>query len=65
MTCTANGTAEEGQYANIGSVTGSTPDQREVSDSDPSHYFGRQPTALDDDDQPGAPESIFLPKLGK
>lgn len=39
MTCTANGTATEGQYANIGSVMGSFEDQI-VSDNDPSHYFG-------------------------
>jgi hypothetical protein len=42
MTCTGAGTAVEGQYRNLGSVTadsGSGP----VSDSDVSHYFGRRP----------------------
>ena len=34
----ANGTAEAGQYANIGSVTGMTPGNNEVKDDDPSHY---------------------------
>jgi hypothetical protein len=44
MTCTANGTAELGQYANLGSVTG-TPQGggSPVSDSDPSHYNGTAP----------------------
>lgn len=42
MTCTETGTAEEGQYANLGSVTGaSQEDGSTVSDSDPSHYFGQ------------------------
>jgi LPXTG-site transpeptidase (sortase) family protein len=39
MTCTASGTAQLGQYANIGTVTayyGATL----VNDSDASHYFG-------------------------
>ncbi|MEJ8569338.1 DUF7467 domain-containing protein, partial [Elongatibacter sediminis] len=40
MTCTANGTAVAGQYANVGSVTGSPPVGDPVTDSDPSHYFG-------------------------
>jgi hypothetical protein len=42
MTCTASGTAQLGQYANIGTVVG-TPTQgptTQVTDSDPSHYFG-------------------------
>ena len=37
MTCTASGTAVAGQYVNVGSVT----TDQDVSDSDPSHYFGR------------------------
>jgi hypothetical protein len=40
MTCTASGTAAAGQYANIGTVTGRPPVGQDVTDSDPSHYFG-------------------------
>ncbi|RNI08830.1 DUF11 domain-containing protein, partial [Methanohalophilus portucalensis] len=36
----ATDTAEEGQYANIGNVTGTDPTDAEVTDEDPSHYFG-------------------------
>ncbi|SMH40639.1 DUF7507 domain-containing protein, partial [Methanohalophilus portucalensis] len=36
----ATGVAEEGQYANIGNVTGTDPTDAEVTDADPSHYFG-------------------------
>ena len=43
MTCTGNGIAELGQYANIGSVVGNGPSGRSVSDSDPSHYIGKAP----------------------
>jgi hypothetical protein len=45
MTCVANGTVMEGQYMNIGNVTGianamgNTPEP--VFASDPSHYYGR------------------------
>jgi hypothetical protein len=39
MTCTASGTAQGGQYANVGTATG-TGDGHEVSDEDPSHYWG-------------------------
>ena len=44
MICTATGVAQAGQYANVGSVVG-TPDDWEgdVTDSDPSHYFGENP----------------------
>jgi hypothetical protein len=44
MTCTEGGTAQLGQYANVGSVTG-TPQGggSPVSDSDPSHYNGTPP----------------------
>ena len=38
-TCTATGTAVEGQYANIASVVGNTDAGQAVSDSDPSHYI--------------------------
>jgi len=41
MTCTASGTAIEGQYSNLGSVTANLPSGLgQVSDSDYSHYFG-------------------------
>ena len=67
MTCTANGTAEEGQYANIGTATGTplggTSPNDDVSDTDPSHYFGELPppgvdiekatNGFDADDPPG------------
>ena len=37
------GIAIVGQYANIGTVKGESPNLQEVSDSDPSHYFGALP----------------------
>ena len=41
MTCTAAGVAVEGQYGNVGTVTGKeTEEDPEVSDTDPSHYLG-------------------------
>ena len=40
MTCTASGTAAAGQYSNVGLVT----TDQQVSDQDPSHYFGYIPT---------------------
>lgn len=44
MTCTASGTAVAGQYENEGSVSGFfDPTQTEVTDADPSHYFGAEP----------------------
>jgi uncharacterized repeat protein (TIGR01451 family) len=39
----ATGTAVAGQYGNIGTVTGKPPVGDNVSDTDPSHYFGSQP----------------------
>jgi hypothetical protein len=41
MTCTASGTVEPGQYANVGAVSGLLPGEEEVAASDPSHYFGQ------------------------
>ena len=41
-TCTAYGTAEAGQYANVGKTTGDYNDMT-VEDTDPSHYFGADP----------------------
>jgi hypothetical protein len=42
MTCTGNGTATAGQYANIGTAVGKPPTGSNVTDTDPSHYFGEQ-----------------------
>jgi hypothetical protein len=43
MTCSANGTASSGQYANLGTVSGTPPGGlAQVSNDDPSHYFGTQ-----------------------
>lgn len=41
MTCTASGTAQPGQYANVGTATALLPGGGQLSASDPSHYFGR------------------------
>ena len=41
MVCTAAGTAIGGQYANVGTVTGTSPCGDIVSDTDPSHYLGQ------------------------
>ena len=38
-----NGTAAVGPYANVATVTGKPPVGANVSDSDPSHYFGLGP----------------------
>lgn len=47
MTCTANGTAAAGQYANLGTATGTIVGLGTmVSDSDPSHYFGQAAPAI-------------------
>jgi len=43
MTCRAEGIAEQGQYANIAKVTARDPDGNELTDEDPSHYFGSSP----------------------
>ncbi|MFK7886530.1 MAG: SdrD B-like domain-containing protein [Gammaproteobacteria bacterium] len=40
MTCTGSGTAIAGQYANLGSVSGTPPVGDPVTATDPSHYFG-------------------------
>jgi uncharacterized repeat protein (TIGR01451 family) len=39
----ANGIAVAGQYANIGTVVGTPPEGANVTDSDPSHYYGTTP----------------------
>lgn len=46
MTCSATGRAVEGQYANIGTVIGTPPVGPNVTDNDPSHYFGYIPASL-------------------
>jgi LPXTG-motif cell wall-anchored protein len=40
MTCTATGTSVIDQYANVGTVTGTDVEGIELTDDDPSHYFG-------------------------
>jgi hypothetical protein len=42
MTCAATGKAQAGQYGNLGTATGSYG-VLQVSDSEPSHYFGVAP----------------------
>ncbi len=51
----AVGEAEEGQYANIGTVEGTTPDGETVTDDDPSHYIGEETPEVEIVD-PEAPE---------
>ncbi|MEF3404914.1 DUF7507 domain-containing protein [Agromyces sp. CCNWLW203] len=43
FTCVANGIAVEGQYENMGTVVGLDPAMVQVTDEDPSHYFGATP----------------------
>jgi protocatechuate 3,4-dioxygenase beta subunit len=43
MTCTANGTAVAGQYANTGSVVATPPTGEAVVDTDTSHYIAISP----------------------
>ena len=40
---TAEGTAVEGQYTNLGTVKATAPDNSEVTDSNPDNYFGAHP----------------------
>ena len=40
MACTGTGVAAPGQYANVGTVTGTPPEGPDVMADDPSHYFG-------------------------
>jgi uncharacterized repeat protein (TIGR01451 family) len=46
MTCTGSGTATAGQYANLATVTATPPVGPDVSDTDPSHYFGSDPSVV-------------------
>ena len=41
MTCTASGIATAGQYANVGTASGTPNGGSAVTASDPSHYFGQ------------------------
>lgn len=45
LTCTATGSAQLGQYANVGTVAGTSTVEpfQVVTDTDPSHYFGVPP----------------------
>lgn len=47
MTCTATGTAVEGPYENVGTVSGRLPDRRLAVTTDPSHYLGVRVSVLD------------------
>jgi hypothetical protein len=46
MTCTGHGTATACQYANLGTVSGTTPAGQTLTGSDPSHYFGAANPAI-------------------
>ena len=79
MTCTATGVVQAGQYANIGTVSGTPPGEDPVvMDVDPSHYFGgvgvaqgctpsywRQPHHFDSWPEPFTPDSPFLDVFGE
>jgi LPXTG-motif cell wall-anchored protein len=62
MTCTASGIAVEGQYANIGTVTG-VPETSgpNVTDSDPSHYNATPPTTVPPTTVPPPPPTSVPP----
>ncbi len=66
MTCTAQGISVVGQYANLGTVVGVSPTDKQVTDTDPSHYYGGEVTGIDDPDISG-PDSydsfIYLPLI--
>jgi uncharacterized repeat protein (TIGR01451 family) len=57
----ATGTAIQGQYGNVGYVRGRSPEGAEVSDSDPSHYFGK----LSDVAFIKVCKAVVIPFLGK
>lgn len=61
MTCTAYGTATEGQYGNVGTVTAKYEGRNVGEDTDPSHYFATTPP-LPPPPPPPPPE--FVPELG-
>ncbi len=47
MTCTARGTAKQGQYKNVATATGKPPSGPKVEDTDPSHYHGPGDAEID------------------
>jgi len=53
MTCTQDGVADLGQYANVGMVTGRDEQDRTAADEDPSHYFGEPADPGDEGCTPG------------
>jgi plastocyanin len=64
MTCTHTGAAVIEQYANNSTVVGTSAGGTQVTDQDPSHYFGISPTAINDPDivDPGVEHHyIYLP----
>jgi len=52
----ATGIATAGQYSNIGTVVGTPPTGPNVTDSDPSHYFGVIPPPSEDEVEPEDPD---------
>lgn len=56
MTCTGEGVATIGQYANIGTASGRGPGAVTVTDTDPSHYLGIEIA------EPGVP-AVVVQKL--
>jgi len=59
----ASGVAQAGQYANIGTVTGTPPVGSNVSDSDPSHYYN-QPQVVGWETYPINKVRVLLPWIG-
>ncbi len=67
MTCTSLGVATACQHANLARVTAFGPGRVEVSDSDPSHYFGVPSPAIQveglvngsDADTPPGPQYLY------
>lgn len=53
MTCTATGTAEPGQYENLGTACGTPTGGAPICDEDPSHYYGEDGTIGDEGCTPG------------
>lgn len=49
MTCTGAGVATAGQYANLGTATGTAPTGKVVEDRDPSHYTN-VPTGIEEEE---------------
>lgn len=64
MTCTANGVVVEGQYENVGTVTGLLPDLRVAVTTDPSHYLGAPPLAHEIPTQSGRSLAVLALILG-